>query len=60
MLPSATDPLGNKGSYSYDPVRRRTSMVDPNGNAAVGVPADHTWNYSCPPPVGRDESPWAR
>ena len=32
-------------TYAYDPVGRRTSMVDPNGNAGGGVPAQHTWQY---------------
>jgi RHS repeat-associated protein len=43
MLLSTTDPLGNKSTFGYDAVGRRTSMVDPNGNATGGVPADHTW-----------------
>ena len=46
MLSSTTDPLGNLPTYSYDSVGRRTSMVDPDGNASGGVPADHTWSYS--------------
>ncbi|MCL4371690.1 MAG: hypothetical protein M1380_12445, partial [Chloroflexi bacterium] len=46
MLQSTTDALGNLTTYTYDSVGRRTSMVDPNGNAAGGVPADHTWGYS--------------
>lgn len=45
MLQSATDPLGNQTTYTYDAVGRKLSMVDPNGNAAGGVPADHTWTF---------------
>jgi RHS repeat-associated protein len=41
-LKDVTDPLGNKTSYSYDPVGRLTSTVDPLGNVAGGVPAEHT------------------
>ncbi len=46
LIQSATDPLGNTTTYDYDSVGRRTGMVDPNGNATGGVPADHTWSYS--------------
>lgn len=42
MLESLTDALGNKTNYDYDAVGRRTKVVDPLGNAAGGVPADHT------------------
>ena len=45
LLERVTDPLGNETTYEYDAVGRRTSMVDPNGNAPGGVPADHTWSY---------------
>ena len=45
LLQSTTDPLGNTTTYDYDSVGRRTSMVDPNGNAAGGVPSQHTWTY---------------
>ncbi len=38
-----TDPLGNNTTYTYDGVGRRISLVDPNGNAAGGVSAEHTW-----------------
>jgi len=43
MLLSSTDPLGKIVTYTYDPVGRVTSTVDQLGNAAGGVPADHTW-----------------
>ncbi|MBI4494229.1 MAG: RHS repeat protein [Chloroflexi bacterium] len=51
LLQSTTGPLLDDGthaatSYDYDSLGRRTSMVDPNGNAAGGVPADHTWQYT--------------
>ncbi|MCL4370644.1 MAG: DUF6531 domain-containing protein, partial [Chloroflexi bacterium] len=46
MLSSTTDPLGNLTTYSYDSVGRRTSMVDPDGNAQGAKAADHTWSYS--------------
>src|SRR5439155_1656558 len=45
QLQSKTDPVGNVTTYGYDAVGRRTSMVDPLGNAVGGVPADHTWLY---------------
>ncbi|HEX5415515.1 MAG TPA: SBBP repeat-containing protein, partial [Chloroflexota bacterium] len=46
MLQSTTDPLGNETTYAYDPVGRRLTMVDPNGNVVGGVPAAHTWTYA--------------
>jgi|GEM_PF-959907 len=46
MLKSVTDPAGDITSYSYDPVGRVTSMVDPNGNAQGGTPSQHTWTYA--------------
>jgi YD repeat-containing protein len=46
MLQSATDPLGNKTTYTYDAVGRKLSLVDPNGNASGGVPGDHTWSFT--------------
>ncbi len=42
----ATDPLGNKSSYTYDAVGRLVSSVDALGNAAGGVPAEHTTQFS--------------
>jgi YD repeat-containing protein len=33
-------------THTYDCVGRRTSMVDPLGNASGGVPAQHTWEYT--------------
>jgi len=41
MLERTTDPLGNATTYDYDPVGRLISSVDPLGNAAGGVPAEH-------------------
>jgi len=41
MLERVTDPLGNATTYDYDPVGRLISSVDPLGNAAGGVPAEH-------------------
>jgi len=46
LLKDVTDALGNKVSYTYDIVGRLTSVVDPLGNAAGGVPADHTTTFS--------------
>jgi len=37
LLQSVTDPLGNKTTYAYDAVGRRTSLVDPLNN---------TWSFS--------------
>ncbi len=45
LLKSVTDPAQSKTTYTYDRVGRLLSMVDPNGNAAGGVQADHTWQY---------------
>ena len=45
MLASVVDPLGNTTTFDYDAVGRRTSMVDPNGNASGATPADHRWEY---------------
>ncbi len=45
MLQSVADPLGNVTTYDYDAVGRRTSMVDPNGNATGANPTEHTWTY---------------
>lgn len=42
MLQSATDPLANTTTYTYDAVGRQTSLVDPDGNAP-GATGDHTW-----------------
>jgi YD repeat-containing protein len=46
MLQSSTDADGNKTTYGYDAVGRKTSMVDPDGNAAGGTPSAHTWAWS--------------
>jgi RHS repeat-associated protein len=45
LLSSVTDALGNLTTYDYDAVGRRISSVDPLGNAAGGVPADHRTDY---------------
>src|SRR5207247_9553432 len=42
-LTSATDADQNQTTNGFDNVGRRTSMVDPDGNAVGGVPAEHTW-----------------
>ncbi len=46
MLVQRVDPLGNTTTYSYDAVGRLLSLVDPNGNASGGNPADHTWSFT--------------
>ena len=45
MLKDISDALGNKISYTYDPVGRRLSQVDQLGNAVGGVAAEHTTTY---------------
>ncbi len=42
LLKDVTDPLGNKSSFTYDSVGRLISSVDPLGNAAGGIAAEHT------------------
>lgn len=46
MLKESIDPTGAKTTYTYDAIGRLTSMVDANGNAAGGSPAQHTWQYT--------------
>lgn len=46
MLNDVTDPLGNRTSFAYDAVGRLASSIDPLGNAAGGVPAEHTTTYA--------------
>jgi RHS repeat-associated protein len=46
LLKEIVDPLGSKVTYGYDPVGRLTTVVDPLGNAAGGVPAEHTTSFS--------------
>ena len=41
---SATDADGNRTTYAYDSLGRRTSTVDADGSAPGGVPAEHTWS----------------
>ncbi len=45
LLSGVTDALGNTATFDYDAVGRLVAKVDANGNAAGGVPADHTTNY---------------
>jgi RHS repeat-associated protein len=42
LVKDVTDPLANKTSYDYDSIGRVTASVDPIGNAAGSVPAEHT------------------
>jgi RHS repeat-associated protein len=37
------DADSNKTTFGYDGAGRQTTMVDPDGYAAGGVPAQHTW-----------------
>jgi RHS repeat-associated protein len=37
------DADSNKTTFGYDGVGRQTTMIDPDGYAAGGVPAQHTW-----------------
>jgi YD repeat-containing protein len=46
QLQDVTDALGNKTSYDYDPVSHLISVLDPVGNAAGGVPSEHTTTYA--------------
>ena len=46
LLQQVTDPLGNATTFDYDAVGRLTSSVDPLGNAAGGVPAEHRTEFS--------------
>ncbi|MDP9335385.1 MAG: hypothetical protein M3Q30_19055, partial [Actinomycetota bacterium] len=45
-LASRTDPDLAQTTYLYDAVGRLTSSVDPDGNAAGGSAADHTWTIA--------------
>ncbi len=45
MLTATADALGNTTTYEYDLVGRRTKVVDPLGNAAGGVAAEHATEY---------------
>ncbi len=42
-LSQKIDADGAKTTYGYDALGRRTSVVDPEGYAPGGIPADHTW-----------------
>jgi RHS repeat-associated protein len=46
QLSSVVDALGDTTTYDYDAVGRLVSRVDPNGNSAGGIPADHTTTYA--------------
>jgi RHS repeat-associated protein len=46
LLKERTDADGNKTTFAYDDQGRLTTMVDPDGNAAGGVPSQHTWTTS--------------
>lgn len=46
LLKDATDALGRKTSFTVDAVGRVISAVDPLGNAAGGVPAEHTTGFT--------------
>ena len=37
------DADGNKTTFGYDGAGRQTTMIDPDGYAVGGVPAQHTW-----------------
>lgn len=39
-------PNGDKVTYFYDGVGRKTSMVDAMGNTTGGFPAQHTWTWN--------------
>ena len=45
-LASVTTPAGDETTYAYDAAGRRTSMVDPRGNASGANPADYTTSYA--------------
>jgi len=45
-LVSATDALGDKTTYGYDLIGRRTSTLSPNGNVTGGNPSQNTTSYS--------------
>lgn len=42
---SATDPLGNKTTWAFNPLGWVTSMVSPRGNVVGGTPANFTTSY---------------
>lgn len=46
LLKERVDADGNKTTFTYDDQGRQITMVDPDGNAAGGVPAQHTWGTS--------------
>ncbi len=45
-LTLVSSPLGNKTSYGYDSSGRRTSMVEPRGNASGATPSQYTTSYA--------------
>jgi RHS repeat-associated protein len=46
MLVAATDALGNTTTYQYDVIGRQIGVVDALGNAAGGVPAEHSTEFA--------------
>lgn len=46
LLGSVINPVGDKTTYVYDSLGRKTSEVDPNGNVTGGNPAAHTTTYT--------------
>ena len=49
LLKERVDADGNKTTFTYDDQARQITMVDPDGNAAGGVPAQHTWGTGYDP-----------
>jgi len=45
-LASGTDPVGDKTTYAYDAIGRRTSSVSPRGNALGATPPQFTTSYT--------------
>ncbi len=46
MLVSVTDPLGNRTTYAYDAVGRRTCLNDPLAAEACPTTGAHTWTFA--------------
>jgi RHS repeat-associated protein len=49
LLKERLDADGNKTTFTYDAQGRQITMVDPDGNAVGGVPAQHTWGTGYDP-----------